>query len=269
MPVKQLHQKADENYWDSLWELTSYEKVKFYAKHFKQYEIMKCYTDIEAPVLEGGCGLSHWVEIFQEEGYKITGVDYAPKVIERMKAIKPDVNIQLGNVFELNFPDEYFGTYFSWGVVEHFEEGPNAIIKEANRVIKKGGKLLISVPYWNARRINFYGEVSSIGEGEFYQYLFNKDEFKQILEENGFKVLKTFKQNWLKCYRDLKKQKAIALQKTASTQNKKQSAQEKSTEYFADPLWKSFIKRMLIKIEDLPLLTERMGHMILFVAEKK
>ena len=41
MAVKQLNVKADEEYWDSLWEQNSYEKTKFYARSFKQYNIMK------------------------------------------------------------------------------------------------------------------------------------------------------------------------------------------------------------------------------------
>ena len=47
---------------------------------------------------------------------------------------KPELKVSLGDVFNLNFEDGFFGTYFSWGVVEHFEEGPE-IIKEAKRVL--------------------------------------------------------------------------------------------------------------------------------------
>jgi len=82
MAVKQLNVKADKEYWDSLWEQNSYDKTKFYARSFKQYKIMKKFSDKKYPILEGGCGLSHWVDIFNEENYDIYGVDYAPKVVE-------------------------------------------------------------------------------------------------------------------------------------------------------------------------------------------
>jgi len=264
MAVKQLEQKADKNYWDSLWKTNSYQKTKFYATAFKQYAIMKKHTDKKHPTLEGGCGLSHWVDIFDSEGYDINGVDYAPKVIGRVKKLKPHLKIELGNVFDLNFPDEYFGTYYSWGVVEHFEDGPEPIIKEAFRVLKKGGKLLISVPFWNKKRANHFGEVTSIGKGEFYQYLFSEKEFRTILEQSGFRFHKSYKLNWIKCYRQLKRSNSKLKKKTISN-----SEESKPKKFLKDPFWKRTIKRIIIKIEDFSVLTSNMGHMILFVVEKK
>ena len=194
----------------------------------------------------------------------LDGVDYAPKVIGRVKKLKPHLKIELGNVFDLNFPDEYFGTYYSWGVVEHFEDGPEPIIKEAFRVLKKGGKLLISVPFWNKKRANHFGEVTSIGKGEFYQYLFSEKEFRTILEQSGFRFHKSYKLNWIKCYRQLKRSNSKLKKKTISN-----SEESKPKKFLKDPFWKRTIKRIIIKIEDFSALTSNMGHMILFVVEKK
>jgi ubiquinone/menaquinone biosynthesis C-methylase UbiE len=64
-----------------------------------------------------GCGLSHWVDIFNEEHYDIYGVDYAPKVVEMINKKKPELKIRFRGMFlKLDFKDEFFGTYFSWGV---------------------------------------------------------------------------------------------------------------------------------------------------------
>ena len=69
---------------------------------------------------------------------KIIGVDYAKNTVKRIKEICPELDIREGNVFNLNFPDNFFGTYYSWGVVEHFEDGPEPILKEAYRVLERG-----------------------------------------------------------------------------------------------------------------------------------
>lgn len=260
MAVKQLNVKANKEYWDSLWEQNSYDKTKLYARSFRQYEIMKKFSDKKHPILEGGCGLSHWVDIFNEENYDIYGVDYAPKVVEMINKKKPELKISLGDVFNLNFKDEFFGTYFSWGVVEHFEEGPEKIIKEANRVLKPGGKLLISVPFWNKSRKKYYGDVKSIGDGDFYQYLFEKKEFSKILENNGFKIKKVYPLNWIKCYRQLRKNNSS---KNSQTKFKTKSIIKRDNNI------KTLLKKFLIKIQDFRLFTNQMGHMILFVAQKK
>ena len=173
---------------------------------------------------------------------------------------KPELKISLGDVFNLNFKDEFFGTYFSWGVVEHFEEGPEKIIKEANRVLKPGGKLLISVPFWNKSRKKYYGDVESIGNGDFYQYLFEKKEFSKILENNGFKIKKVYPLNWIKCYRQLRKNNSS---KNSQTKFKTKSIIKRDNNI------KTLLKKFLIKIQDFRLFTNQMGHMILFVAQKK
>lgn len=106
MAIKQLNKKANENFWDEQWDNQSFERAIAYVKSYKQYGIMKKYTNKEKPVLEGGCGLSQWVYTMQYEGYKIIGVDYAKNTVKRIKEICPELDIREGNFFNLNFSDK-------------------------------------------------------------------------------------------------------------------------------------------------------------------
>jgi SAM-dependent methyltransferase len=94
------------------------------------------------------------------------------------------------------FPDDSFDVYLSFGVIEHFEEGPQKVLLEGKRVLKRGGKFLVSVPYFNflKRLINhknsLFKKKCCLSDGSsFYQYVYKKKELKKCLEEGGFKVI--------------------------------------------------------------------------------
>jgi SAM-dependent methyltransferase len=87
------------------------------------------------------------------------------------------------------------GAYVSLGVVEHDPAGPGAIVAEAARVLAPGGRLLLSVPYWNGVRklcaphLVREGRRLRAAGGEFYQFAFSRREVRDFLEAHGFRVL--------------------------------------------------------------------------------
>jgi ubiquinone/menaquinone biosynthesis C-methylase UbiE len=267
MAIKQFHRKADQEYWDTLWKGSSFNKSIIYARKYKQYKLMKKYTNPTMPVLEGGCGLSKWVYVMHKDGYNITGVDFAENTVDRVNLLSPELNVVKGDVFNLNFPDGYFGTYYSWGVVEHFEEGPDDILKEANRVIAKNGTLMISVPFLNPARKKAYSELVRIGEGEyFYQYMFEEEEFIQKLNNAGFEVEAVYKLNWIIGYKDLKNlNHKIRLREYKDVEFDSEKYNNKRK---LRSVLKKYLTLIIIKISDLGFLSKKFGHMVLFVAKK-
>jgi len=127
--------------------------------------------------------------------------------------------------------------------------------------------LLISVPFLNTARKKAYEGLDSIGSGEFYQYLFEEEEFKRKLENVGFKIEKIYKLNWIKGYKEIKnfqnKNQSLQTNKVAKT-NKKVINKHFSRDNFI----KALVKKSVIRFSNFSFLTKYYGHMILFVAKK-
>lgn len=208
MPLKMFSKRADSSeFWEDHWEdtLTKVSLQEYYNQHFlnrRMLSFFEKYLPRKGKIVEGGCGLAPWVYVLRKKGYGIEGMDYAEKTVEVVKNHFPELPVKAGDVFSLEYPDNSVSGYISLGVVEHFEEGPQKILKEAYRVLKDGGIFICSVPYFNPLRklkhkLGFYKK-----KGEFYQYAFTKKEMEKYLSEAGFKVIAVFYFDPLKGLKD-------------------------------------------------------------------
>ena len=209
----------DREYWDSNWESQKIEDAVRYCDvdYLRPYFLK--YFPREGKILEAGCGLGQYVIYYKKLGYDIIGVDFAEDTVRRTKERFKDIPIQKGDVRALDFKDGFFKAYFSGGVMEHFKEGPNIIIKEANRVLDDKGLFIVTVPYVNlTRRIidfirfkissrsyiktkdhndvlniytieNNFNNKKNFGDFSFHEYAFKKREISQIISSNGFKLV--------------------------------------------------------------------------------
>lgn len=143
---------SDASYWDKIWQSVSLDDYEFRCRYDPLRILLDKYLPNEGAILEGGCGPAHWLMYYRDKGYDIIGVEYAEDTVKRIKATFPDVPVYKGDIAQLDFPDNHFGAYYSGGVVEHFEEGPEKALREAHRVLKPGGLFLITVPYANISR---------------------------------------------------------------------------------------------------------------------
>ncbi len=167
-------------------------------------------------ILEGGCGTGKYVIAYRRLGYDMIGVDFSSETVARIKAFDPALPVACADVCSLPFEDGFFHCYYSGGVLEHFEEGPERLLREAHRVLAPGGLLLATVPYVNVlRRLGFVrapaalrppaaprapalwyarrGEclVEPPPEGyNFAEYMFGLSELRQHLRASAFRIEK-------------------------------------------------------------------------------
>lgn len=94
----------------------------------------------KAKILDIGCGGGLLTNFLAKEGHEVHGIDLSETSLNRAK--KKDetgkVVYQMASAYSLPYPDESFDVVSAMDLLEHVES-PEAVIKEASRVLKKGG----------------------------------------------------------------------------------------------------------------------------------
>ncbi len=136
--------------WRTIWIGTEFDrelKSLDYARSQALFNLYLPYLRKDEPLLEAGCGPGHIVYYLRERDYDAIGLDYAPEALFATLAEFPDLPLLVGDVHTLPYASNTFGAYLSFGVVEHFEHGPLPALREAYRVLKPGGVLVLTVPH--------------------------------------------------------------------------------------------------------------------------
>ncbi len=202
---------GDSAYWEDEWAQHNPYSSFAQMQDDPLTPILRRYLSRTHDNLEGGCGPAHWVRYWQAQGYPMVGLDFATRTLARARVADPELRLVNGDVNQLPFPDGVFGSYYSGGVVEHFEAGPERAVREARRVLRDDGTLLISVPDLTPlRRWRYPAEADGLKRGfswrwvtntavdeppepgeTFYQYVYPEVRFRSLLKAAGFRVLET------------------------------------------------------------------------------
>ena len=97
-------------------------------------------------VLELGCGEGRGIDIILEKSKSFTAIDKISEVTERLSRKYPNEKFISSSFPPLkNIENESFDTLISFQVIEHIKND-KLFIKEIHRILKPGGKALISTP---------------------------------------------------------------------------------------------------------------------------
>jgi len=140
------------------------------------------------PVFEGqtlldvGCGTGHWSAFFVDMGYRVTGVDIAPQMIEVALSAAPGCTFQVADAHDLPFDDGTFDVVASIATLE-FVPDPAAAIREMTRCTKENGRLLIGTLNRLAR-LNQH-RVSKGKQPYSSAHILSPDELRSLLAPLG------------------------------------------------------------------------------------
>lgn len=136
--------------------------------------------------LDMGCGLSPCgITAAKMKGAEVYAIDFADELIESLKKQFPEIKYTVGDVRKLPYENEFFDYVAAGELLEHFEK-PKKIVKEAMRVLKKGGIMAVSVP------------LNDMVGGPTPDHIWSYDEedIKQMLGEFGEVETLSMKQDY-------------------------------------------------------------------------
>ncbi|MDO8264838.1 MAG: methyltransferase domain-containing protein [Candidatus Parcubacteria bacterium] len=160
-------------------------------------------------VLDLGCGNGRQYQFIMETEGEYFGVDNSEKLIEICKKKYPEGKFQTANALNLPYPDNYFDKVYSIAVLHHMpsDEFRFRFLQEANRVLKPGGLLIMTVwkfyqfsdlmKIFKNNIIRLFGfsklDFNDIFEPwgkktERYYHFFPKKELINLTERVGFKI---------------------------------------------------------------------------------
>lgn len=132
-------------------------------------------------------------------GLQVTGVEISSTAVQRVQEYLPSANLILADGESLPFSDSSFDYVTNLGSLEHFIH-PETGIKEINRVLKPEGRAALLLP--NAYYLpDLVLKVWLKGYGPSHHQILERfasvNEWKDLIEQNGLKVSKIYKYNFI------------------------------------------------------------------------
>lgn len=141
-------------------------------------------------VLDVGCAFGYFLKSCDEYGLETYGLDISEYAVEKAKAItKAKLYLHDVNDGLRIFQDDFFDLITVFDVIEHVEN-PYIFLVESRRVLKSGGKLIITTPNLNAiarfwKKDKWHGYID-----DSHLYLFTPTSLRFLVESAGFKAMK-------------------------------------------------------------------------------
>lgn len=147
---------------------------------------------LPGPILDVGCGPGHVTDALSRAGTEITGIDLSPEMIATARGNFPDLDFEIGSMFNLLRPPRApgWGVVVSWYSLVHLasSELPRAMSSMA-RVLQPGGWLLVGLPAGSSvhHADEFEGAACSV---DFVEH--DPDEVRAAVEQAGLNVRETY-----------------------------------------------------------------------------
>lgn len=141
----------------------------------KRFDLQKGST-----IVEIGCGRGDFLKEFQYAGLRSIGVDRE----DSCKSLSPGIDVRTCDIAseQLPFDDTSIDVIFSKSVIEHLFD-PSQLLREINRVLKPGGRVVVMTPDWHTQWKNFYEDFT-------HARPYSELALSDLLKVHGFRSIK-------------------------------------------------------------------------------
>lgn len=156
---------------------------------------------VGSKVLDIGCASGYMARELNKKKCEVWGVDGDKDALkEAKKYCKETELVNLDQVEAINFPKKYFDYIILLDVIEHLCY-PEKILKILRPHLKKGGRIIISVPniaHASMRWSLFMGKFDYTETGlmdKTHVHFYTKSTFEKALEQHGFEIVEILPTN--------------------------------------------------------------------------
>jgi SAM-dependent methyltransferase len=125
-------------------------------------------------VLDAGCGVGYGAAFLAGHARRVVGVDRDEEAIAyaRRRYARPNVEFRVGDLLDLDLPDDSFDVVCSFETIEHLPD-PERYLAEMARVLRPGGTYLVSTP-----RVD---ETTPAPDNPFHEVELSRGDFEALL----------------------------------------------------------------------------------------
>lgn len=123
------------------------DRAALLAEHAHRYEFAVKFIGAKDTVLDCASGSGYGTKILAGRAEKVIGVDVSPVAVAYARARYQGSNLEFveRSAESLGFEDHRFDVFCSFETLEHLQS-PDALLRQARRLLKSGGLLLCSTP---------------------------------------------------------------------------------------------------------------------------
>lgn len=164
------------------------EKKEITETFKKRLKVIESYKS-KGRILDIGCALGFFLELAKSHGWETYGTEVSDSAYMHVKKNK-GIKAFHGDLKKARFKNKFFDVVTMFDVIEHLTN-PKGYLKEAKRILKKGGLLVINTPNSGSLAAKVLGknwlEYKRVRE---HNYFFSHKTLEKMLKQEGFKVLR-------------------------------------------------------------------------------
>jgi 2-polyprenyl-3-methyl-5-hydroxy-6-metoxy-1,4-benzoquinol methylase len=141
-------------------------------------------------ILDVGCGSGFFLRALDSGLWDRFGVEIGEPAATASNRALGQGRVFQGTLIESACEDSYFDVVTFWSSLEHTNQ-PGANLKEARRIIKKGGALIVQVPNAASYQARVFGGDWFALDAPRHRYHFTPQVLSRALLEAGFEIYRT------------------------------------------------------------------------------
>jgi 2-polyprenyl-3-methyl-5-hydroxy-6-metoxy-1,4-benzoquinol methylase len=165
-------------------------RVGAYYQVTKQtLRVMAKYLPLKSEVLDVGCAVGYTIQIINNMGYRVDGIDISPKMIKFAQKRNPTSNIILGDFLAYQFGKKYDGIV-AFAFIHLFPKNiALQAIEKMKQLLKTNGVMFITTTKSNISSEGFETKKDYKQKPERYRKRWTVEEFEEAIDKAGLEVI--------------------------------------------------------------------------------